>query len=196
MPRLFVAIDIPEELKPRLLALRTAALPARWVEPEQFHLTLRFIGEVDEASGRAVDAALRGIDASRFTLRLKGLGHFRRHVLWVGVQSCPPLMSLQTQIEDALRRAGLAGDEGRYVPHVKLARLKWPPRDQLRSFLNEHALFCAEPFEVEHFVLYESRLAKQGATHLRRAAYALYPIRQNILSSPACRLMQRKPALS
>jgi RNA 2',3'-cyclic 3'-phosphodiesterase len=195
VPRLFVAIDIPEELKPRLLALRTAALPARWVEPGQFHLTLRFIGEVDEASAQAVDAALRGIDASRFILTLKGLGHFRRHVLWVGVQSSPPLMSLQTQIEDALRRAGLAGDEGRYVPHVKLARLRWPPRDRLRSFLNEHRLFCAEPFEVEHFVLYESRLAKQGATDLRRAEYALYPIRQNLPSSPACQSMQSKPAL-
>jgi RNA 2',3'-cyclic 3'-phosphodiesterase len=195
VPRLFVAIDIPEELKPRLLALRTAALPARWVERERFHLTLRFIGEVDEASARAVDAALRGIDASRFTLTLERLGHFRRHVLWVGVQSCPPLMSLQTQIEDAVRRAGSAGDEGRYVPHVKLARLRWPPRDRLRLFLNEHALFCAEPFEVEQFVLYESRRAKQGATHLRRAEYVLYPIRQSMLSSSPCLLMQSKPAL-
>lgn len=177
MPRLFVAIDLPEELKARLSMLRTAALPARWVAPDKLHLTLRFVGEVGETSAREVDTALRGIDAPRFSMTLAGVGHFRRQVLWVGVQSCPPLLSLQAQVEDALRQAGMDRERGRYVPHVKLARLRWPGRGRLRAFLDEHALFSAEPFEVERFILYESRLAKEGATYQRRADYVLRPIR-------------------
>jgi RNA 2',3'-cyclic 3'-phosphodiesterase len=171
--RLFVAIDLPEPLKAALAALRSAALPARWSAPEKFHLTLRFIGEVDEARVAEIDTALRGIDAPRFALTLAGVGHFRRQVLWVGVESAPPLLALQAEVERALQRAGLPGERGRYVPHVKLARLRWPGGGRLRAFLAEHGHFRAEPFAVDRFVLYESRLARDGATHRRRAEYGL-----------------------
>lgn len=185
MPRLFVAIDLPGELKARLSALRTAALPARWVEPEKLHLTLCFIGEVDESGAKAIDAALRRIDASGFSLTLKGIGHFHRQTLWAGVESCPPLISLRAKIEDAIRRAGLPVETRRYVPHVKLARLRWSARRPLRAFLNEHALFAAEPFDVAQFSLYDSHLSKEGAVHRLRAAYALRPVQQGAADARA-----------
>jgi RNA 2',3'-cyclic 3'-phosphodiesterase len=175
VPRFFVAIDLPDDLKARLSTLRAAALPARWVAPEKLHLTLRFVGEIAETGAQEVDTALRGVDAPRFPLTLAGVGHFRRQTLWAGVQSCPPLLSLQAQIEHGLQRAGLEGETGRFIPHIKLARLRWPARGRLRAFLAEHALFCAEPFEVDRFILYESRLTKQGAIYQRRAEYFLRP---------------------
>lgn len=180
MPRLFVSIDLPERIKARLSTLRTGALAARWVEPEKLHLTLRFVGDVDEGVAQEIDAALRRVDAPRFSLTLKGIGHFRRHTLWVGIENCPPLMSLQAKVEDAIRRAGLLGEAGRYVPHVKLARLRWRGGSQLRSLPNDCVLFCAEPFEVEQFSLIESRLSRTGATYEHRADYALRPIRQSV----------------
>lgn len=87
VPRLFVAIDLPEELKARLSALRAAALPARWVEPEKLHLTLFFLGEVEETGAQAVNAALWRIEAPCFSLALTGIGHFRHQTLWAGCRA-------------------------------------------------------------------------------------------------------------
>lgn len=185
MPRLYVAIELPGEIKAQLSGLRTGILGARWVEAEKFHLTLRFIGDVDEGVAQTIDAALRCVDAPRFSLTLKGVGHFRGHTLWVGVENCPLLMSLQVQVEDALRKAGLPAEAGRYVPHVKLARLRRYGRSQLRAFLNDRALFCAEPFEVEKFSLIESLLLKQGAAYRHRADYGLQPMRQAVEQTAA-----------
>ncbi len=183
MPRLFVAIDLPETIKAQLSELRTAALAARWVEPEKLHLTLRFVGEVDEDAAQAIETALRRVDAPRFSLTLKGVGHFRRHTLWAGVQNCPPLISLQGQIEQAICCAGLPEETGRFVPHVKLARLGWRGRGRLRRFLEDRAPFCADPFEVEQFSLIESHLSVQGTTYWHRADYRLQPIGQGLVEA-------------
>lgn len=176
MPRLFIAIDFPDEVKRRLAALRTDVLPARWVNPEKLHLTLRFIGEIDEPVAQQVEAGLRRVEAPRFLLTLKGMGHFRRQILWVGVESAQPLSSLRTQIDETLQALGLAREEGPYVPHVKLARLKWHGGTRFRALLDEHATFCIEPFEVEQFSLMESCLSPQGAAYRHRVDYALRPV--------------------
>lgn len=176
MPRLFVAIDLPAEVKGRLSLLHTDAVAARWVDPEKLHLTLRFIGEVDERMAQQVEATLRHVDAPRFSLTLKGMGHFRRQILWIGADNSPPLLSLQAQIEEALRALDLPKETGPYRPHVKLARLRWHGGARFRSLLQERALFRVEPFEVERFSLMESHLSPQGATYRHRADYALRPV--------------------
>jgi RNA 2',3'-cyclic 3'-phosphodiesterase len=190
VPRLFVAIDLPEHIKATLSALRTGALAARWVEPANFHLTLRFIGDVDEHAAKEIEAALWLIEAPCFLLNIKGIGHFCKRTLWAGVENCPPLISLQGQVEDAIQRAGLIADTSRYVPHVKLARLKWRGGAQLRVFLDGRANFAADAFEVAGFSLIESCLSKLGATHHHRAYYPLHPIRQGIPGPSAASLRQ------
>ncbi len=173
MPRLFVAIDPPPEIKQTLARLRTGLPQARWVDPRNFHLTVRFIGEVDEGAANIIATALMHVEARRFPLTLGGAGHFGRHTLWIGVVPCPPLTCLQGKIESALQGAGLSPDARRYFPHIKLARLRARPGQELRAFLNSNALFRAGPFDVEHFTLMESRLARSGATYEHRADYAL-----------------------
>lgn len=94
-------------------------------------------------------------------------------------------MSLQAKIEDAARRAGLPVETRPFVPHVKLARLRWPARRRLRAFLNEHALFAAEPFEVARFCLYECRLSKEGSAYRQRVACPLQPPGQGAAATTA-----------
>jgi len=133
MLRLFVGIEFPPELKLRLSLLETGIPGARWVDPGNFHLTLRFIGEVDEGVAADIDEALSRLRGRRFTLQLAGTGVFggnRPHALWVGVERDPDLVALRDKIEQALIRLGLEPEPRKFAPHITLARLRdrGPPR--------------------------------------------------------------------
>ncbi len=171
MPRLFVGIDLPAEVKSSLARLSTGMAQVRWVEPERLHLTLRFIGMVDDGLANDIAAALQRIEASSFALTLAGVGHFREHTLWVGVERNPALISLQAGIERAMRGVGLPADPRPYAPHVKLARLS--RCTGLRAFLRDHADFRAEPFEVGQFSLIESQRRDSRTVYAHRADYPL-----------------------
>jgi 2'-5' RNA ligase len=173
MLRLFVGIELPPELKLRLSLLCAGVPGARWVDPGNYHLTLRFIGEVDEGLASDIDAALAQIRAPRFDLALAGVGHFGDRMLWAGVDKSPPLVHLRDKVESALVRLGLAPETRRYAPHVTLARLRNTSAAKLHSFLAEHALFRSEPFPVDRFNLIASYLTKSGAIYEDQADYAL-----------------------
>ncbi len=171
MPRLFVAIDFPPDIKLSLSRLCGGVPGVRWVAPDNFHLTLRFIGEVDEPTAAGIAAALRRVEAPRFRLTLAGVGQFGGHTLWVGVEQNSALLCLQNAIENALKGIAPATDDRPYRPHVKLAHSR--RRRGLRSFLGEHDGFRAEPFEVNEFSLMESHLGEHGATYEHRADFVL-----------------------
>jgi 2'-5' RNA ligase len=120
VPRLFVGIDFPTEIK-LTLAEPCAGVPgAKWVAPSNFHLTLRFIGGVEDATAANVSAALLLVKAPRFALTLAGVGHFAGHTLWVGVEKNSTLVCLQGKIENELQQIGLpAADHRPFVPHVQ-----------------------------------------------------------------------------
>jgi RNA 2',3'-cyclic 3'-phosphodiesterase len=145
---------------------------AKWVRSGKLHLTLRFIGAVDDPTAADIIAVLLQIKASSFMLSLVGVGHFGGHTLWVGVEKNPALICLQARIEDCLQRIGLAAEARPYVPHVKLAHLK--RRCSLRSFLTENADFRAGPFRVDGFSLIESRPGSDGAIYEHKADFALH----------------------
>ena len=174
MPRLFVAIELPAAAKQSLARLCSGPRSVRWARPDTLHLTLRFIGEVDDAAATRIDAALGRIEAAPFWLTLAGVGEFRGHTLWAGVEFCPALMDLQSAIERQLQEIGLLADARPFQPHIKLGRSR--RRRSFRDFLAEHAGFRAAPFEVAQFSLFESRLGRNGAVHERRATYPLSSI--------------------
>src|SRR5579862_2627326 len=168
MLRLFVGIEFPPELKLRLSLLCTGVAGARWIDPGNFHLTLRFIGEVAEDVAADVDEALALLKGRPFSLQLAGTGVFGGHrpnALWVGVERDPDLLKLRDKIEQALIRAGLAPEQRRFAPHVTLARLRDPAFDELGYFLAAHARFRAEPLRVEHFSLIASFPTKAGSVY-------------------------------
>lgn len=173
MLRLFVGIALPPETKLRLSLLGTGLPGARWVDAGNYHLTLRFIGEVDEGMASDIDAALSQIRARRFDLALAGLGQFSDRMLWVGVDKNPELLHLREKVESALVRLGLEPEARRYAPHVTLARLKGVSEARLQAYIGENGLFRAEPFPVTQFSLVASYLTKAGAIYEDQADYAL-----------------------
>lgn len=175
MIRLFVAIDLPPPVKAALSVLAPELPIARWVAPEEIHLTLRFIGEVDEQSFSAIKTSLSVITSPPFPLTLSGVGHFpprgRPSVLWVGMEPSERLLQLQREIELALTATGIPADERPFSPHITLARLKETPPAAVNKFEIRHGDLSFSPFEVGEFILYSSILTKQGAVHHAEEAY-------------------------
>lgn len=176
MNRLFVALEIPEIVADALTVLQSGVDGARWVAPENFHLTLAFIGEADRHSFSAALDALEKVDAPAFDLRLSGVGVFgdkKAHALWAGVAASPALHHLQAKVETALRRTGFKLEKRKFTPHVTLARLKNVSQETAELFAAQHGLFSCGPFPVEAFHLYSSELGRNGAHYAIEASYAL-----------------------
>jgi 2'-5' RNA ligase len=177
MLRLFVGLGFPPELKLQLSSLCTGVPGAKWVEPGNFHLTLRFIGEIGEDVAADIDDALLRLRARRFTLQIAGIGVFgggdKPRSLWVGVEKSPELVGLRDKVEQALIRIGLPPEQRKFAPHVTLARLRDAPLDKLREFLTAHARFRADPFAVNGFSLIASFQTKAGSIYEDQADYPL-----------------------
>jgi 2'-5' RNA ligase len=180
MQRLFLAIDLPDEIKDGISGIVGRALDgARRVPREQLHLTLRFIGDADEKIFQAIKKELATIRGTSFSLTIKGVGHFppRREprVLWVGMEESVPLHDLQKKIEQSLINAGIAADERSFSPHITIARLRETPLAKVASLEEKHREFAAGPFSANEFYLYSSVLTREGAIHKREAVFRLEP---------------------
>jgi 2'-5' RNA ligase len=176
MIRLFVALALPETVAQGLLAMQFGVPGARWMNREQLHLTLRFIGEVDGRDAEAIDDALSTISAPRFTLELKGVGEFggkNPRALWAGVAANEPLAHLQRKIEATIQRVSLPAEERKFTPHVTLARLRAVPAGRVMDFLHDHALYASGPFEAREFVLFSSKTAPGGSLYVAERTYPL-----------------------
>jgi len=169
MIRLFVAIELPADLKQRIEPICSGVEGARWVGEDNMHLTLRFIGEVGEENLDDIVGALAQVNGTRFPLEVTGAGHFesRRRVrtLWLGVAKQPALFALQERIESALVHAGLPPEGRKFSAHLTLARLKGTRPARVRDWLAANSLFRTAPFTVEDFVLFSSLLGQGGAIY-------------------------------
>ncbi len=180
MPRLFVALDLPEEIKRSLEPLGRGLGDMRWLEPDQQHLTLRFLGQLDNGWTRDVAEALALVPGVPFELRLKGIGHFplrgEPQVLWVGVEKSLELQRLKRRVDRVLGDAGLEPERRKFTPHVTIARIRGPlSPTRLGTYLMRHSLYRSEPFPVSSFHLYSSWLRPEGAEHQVEASYELLP---------------------
>src|SRR5687767_1722488 len=180
MLRLFVALPLPDSVKRSLEPLARGLGDVRWLSPEQQHLTLRFIGEIDNGRLDEVAEALALVPGEPLEVRLEGLGHFpprgEPRVLWVGVAKNPELASLKRRIDRALAQVGLSPETRRFAPHVTLARIRGPlARDRLATYLMRHSLYRSAAFPVSDFHLYSSWLKSAGAEYQLEASYELVP---------------------
>jgi RNA 2',3'-cyclic 3'-phosphodiesterase len=176
--RLFVALDLPWSLRQSVAQMAGSGVPgARWVPPENYHLTLRFIGETPGHRAEEIDLALAALRGRSFSLAFTGLGTFskggRSTALWLGVERSPQLEHLQNKIETALQRCGVEPERRRFQPHLTLARLDNATEGKLASFVQAHNLFRSEPFPVEHFTLFSSQLGKEASVYTPEVEYPL-----------------------
>lgn len=176
MIRLFTAIELPEEVRHTLARMQNGVPGARWVDPSVMHLTLRFIGEVDENVAHDIDSVLAGIRAPAFELKMQGVGEFGGKLpraLWAGVARSPPLERLVQKIENVLQRIGLPAETRKFSPHVSLARLRDAPRAKIAEFVARNNLFAAGPFTVSSYTLFSSHFGGEGPRYVPERVYAL-----------------------
>ncbi|HEX2135504.1 MAG TPA: RNA 2',3'-cyclic phosphodiesterase [Microvirga sp.] len=177
MPRLFTGLEIPAEVRLALSAFRGGLPGARWVEPDNYHVTLRFIGDIDEGVAREVVAVLgearaRGPVEVTFEA-LDSFGGRRPRVVMARATATDDLAELQAENEQLLRRIGLPPEGKRFVPHVTLARLRdSSPRD-VAGYIAMHGRFPKLSFTAERFILYSSRASVGGGPYVIEAAYPL-----------------------
>lgn len=174
--RLFIAVRPPEPVRDRLVDAMEGIEGARWVDEENLHLTLRFLGEVERPAANDLAAALGRIAWPRFALRIEGVGHFTRKgqttALWARIPDSAPLEGLRQKVEGACEAAGLGRETRRFTPHVTLARLG-RSSGPIAGWLAAFGDMSAGPWEVTEFVLYESHLGRTGSFYEPVTAFAL-----------------------
>ncbi len=176
MPRLFTGLEIPSEIAQRLTLFRGGLPGARWIEPSDYHVTLRFLGEVDGTVAADLDEGLAGARArAPFTVTLDGLASFggeRPRALYASVVLTPELADLQEEHERIARRAGAEPERRRFTPHVTLARLnREADAGAVARYLTEAGVFPHLTFTATRAALYSARTSRGGGPYLVEAAY-------------------------
>lgn len=177
MIRLFVALPLPQASRDILARYQVGLPGARWVAPENFHLTLRFAGEMDGRAADDLHDLLARIDAPGFDVRLEEFiwfGNKRRpHAIVAKARKDEALLHLQRKVESAAVRCGLAPESRKFAPHVTLARMKCGTIDGAERFCLENRLRPPIQFEADRFVLFSSYLGTGGSTYIEEADYPL-----------------------
>ena len=176
MPRLFTGLEIPKALGEELSLLRGGLPGARWIDPENYHVTLRFLGDIDDDIAQEIAWLLGQVRRKQFELRLDGLQSFggrKPRAVIAAVAPSQTLMELQAEHERLMRRAGLDPETRKYTPHVTLARLRDTTSFEVAEYLSARAAFRSPPFSVSRFVLFSSRASTGGGPYVIEAAYPL-----------------------
>jgi RNA 2',3'-cyclic 3'-phosphodiesterase len=176
MPRLFTALEIPASVALSLSMLRGGLPGARWIDPENYHITIRFIGDIDERTADEIAGALMRVDRPGFDVSLGGLDAFgpkKPQAIVASVKNSSDLKELQAAHERIVQRLGLEPERRRFRPHVTLARLKGASQSDVAAYLALRGDFATPPFPVGRFVLLSSRASKGGGPYVMEEAYPL-----------------------
>lgn len=177
MPRLFTGLEIPYDVQLALSLKRGGLFGARWIDPENYHITLRFIGDVDSRTANEVSYELDRLSFSdSFRVRLSHLGTFggdRPRALYAGVENNEALQRLQAAQERVLRRAGLEPEARKFVPHISLARLRGTSAIEVADLIHHMGQFVPLEFTVRRFVLFSSKASVGGGPYLVEQSYSL-----------------------
>lgn len=175
--RLFVALQITEELRARFAALigafREMTPPLKWVGAENLHVTLKFIGHIADDRLPAIQTALAGVRAAQpMELRFRGLGFFpnekRPRVFWLGIEAPPALPQLAAGIDNALYSLGIPLETRPFSPHLTLARADESHRrlpDAFRTAVTQRAAQDLGALDTDAFHLVQSKLKPGGAEY-------------------------------
>jgi 2'-5' RNA ligase len=177
MPRLFTGIEIPAEIGLALSSFRGGLPGARWVEPENYHITLRFIGDIDERMADDVTSILgERRQRTPIEITIDGLDSFgggKPRAVFARTSGNGELNDLQGEQERLLRQVGLEPEARKFTPHVTLARLKHASAVDVAHYIATHGHFPKLTFTAHRFVLYSSRASVGGGPYVIEAAYPL-----------------------
>jgi RNA 2',3'-cyclic 3'-phosphodiesterase len=185
MPRLFTALEVPRSVAAGLSLLKGGLPGSRWVDAENYHVTLRFIGDVDTRQADDLADALDHISLPPLTLITRGLSVFgskKPHALIALVEPKSDLITLHADMERLCQRIGLPADARRFIPHITLARLKNTRPEDAALYLSQRGLVTAPEFTADRFVLMSSRDSVGGGPYVIEA---VYPLVAQPLNGPA-----------
>ena len=174
MPRLFTAVEIPAAIRQRLSLLRAPLSGAKWIEPENMHITLRFAGDIDGRTADEFADFLAGVRARPFVVTIKGVGAFGGRdprVLWAGIEAGEALDALYRANDRAARAAGLEPEGRAFKAHVTLARMRGARQQAVARFLGENGALRVEPFTATRFVLLSARPGTGGGPYVVEGAF-------------------------
>jgi len=176
MPRLFAGLEIPAEIGHSLSNLRGGLPGARWIDPENYHVTLRFIGDIDGMSANEIASMLFRINRKPFEVKVQGLQSFggkKPRAVVASVEPCRPLIELQAELERLMQRLGLDPEGRKFTPHVTLARLHDASSQDVADYLSVRGYFPSRTFMASRFVLFSSRASTGGGPYVVEDSYAL-----------------------
>jgi len=177
MIRLFIALPIPADLNEVISSVTNGLPGARWVKPESYHLTLRFVGEIDGDVADDLADELSHMIAPPMELELDGLGFFQKRGLannfHIRVKKSDALEHLQKKVESVCVRSGLKAEQRKFIPHITLARMKNTSVEGVEQFIAERGWPEGISFLADHFILYSSFLSGEGAIYTPEVEYDL-----------------------
>lgn len=166
--RIFTAIEIPEDIKSEVISLCGGVKNIRWVSKENLHITLNFIGEIENNEVEKIDSVLKNIEINKFKLVLSGSGFFKSGALWIGVEKSNELLRLERECCKNLLEAGIDLDVRKYKPHLTVGRFK---KVDINEFLGNTMGYKSRKFRVEGVSLYSSILKQSGAIYTKLSSY-------------------------
>ena len=176
MPRLFTGLEIPADVGLTLSSLRGGLPGARWVDPENYHVTLRFIGDIDGASANEIASMLFRVNRKPFEVAVRGLSSFggrKPRAVVATIVPSRPLIELQAELERLMQRIGLSPEGRKFIPHVTLARLHDVSSQDVADYLSVRGYFPTKVFTAERFVLFSSRASTGGGPYVVEDSYEL-----------------------
>lgn len=176
MPRLFTALELPSSIASHLSITQSGIPGARWIDRENLHITLRFIGDVELATARELAYALEAVKTQPFKLELQDFDVFggsKPHSLFAGVKKSEPLSELQGEHERLCQRIGLPAEGRKFKPHVTIARLRGAKTPDIAKYLSIYGSFKSAPFNVNRFVLLSARNSTGGGPYVVEDSYQL-----------------------
>ena len=176
MPRLFTGVEIPADIGQALSILRGGLPGARWIDPENYHVTLRFIGDVDDIVAHEVASMLGRVKRNGFELHIEDVISFggrKPRAVVAAVAPAQALLEVQAEHERLMQRIGLEPEGRKYIPHVTLARLRESSSRDVADYLSARGFFRTPPFRISRFVLFSSRASIGGGPYVVEASYPL-----------------------
>jgi RNA 2',3'-cyclic 3'-phosphodiesterase len=183
MPRLFIALELPENIKAALASLGQGGIRVRWIPREQIHLTLAFIGELPTDQYRLLNKILDQVEFYPFEGRVGDLGFFGKEshprVLWVALDGGEDLYKLQQEIIQQLKRHNIPFDAKNFKPHITLGRAreerspKSSARELIQNFLQQGIYLDHSTFQINSFTLFSSKLTPDGSVYTSERVYPL-----------------------
>lgn len=174
MPRLFTGLEIPAQTGLMLSLLRGGLKGARWIDPENYHITLRFIGDIDDREADDVADALDRIHRKPIEIRLNGLGSFgngKPHAVWARVEPSTELSEVQAEQERIIQRLNMSPERRKFLPHLTVARCRASSNEDVARWLSERGDFQAPPFVASRFVLFSAKASIGGGPYLVENTY-------------------------